>query len=523
MKHQVKKTLAGLAAIAMLMSGASVFAEDPASQIDTGTDNYWAQTFNGMGSYAAPEAMRICSDISFSASNTVSSTLMDADAIAGLEAEGIYLGGKTGLFGKADTAFGVENATKPLFLEVKSGDKNNPNMGEPSGLNPRTSSNGEFGNTSNYATFSFEMAVTDYSADRTFQMQTAKNGSGSDGVTMPTAIMMAVAKDTGLVSVFNKSTEYKMPLNKWVRFDVVTYQVKSGKPTNPYAYVYADGALIADNIGFDALKNDDNSSSGKLFKSVQGLHFGFAAGETGCYVDNLVARRILGANVTGGASFAENAKLVVKELTLASDAATIDNAAKTITVPAGTAAGAITGADVVFVTADGTVQATAQENGYAIASGDMITDDEKTEGTIYYTLTVEGGAVEPEPEEDVALTVTADSGFYAEAADASEKNGVVGFQTRVEKAGEEQVAKYGTFLLKSEDFETAAGSQTEVANQGDIASGNSFVVEVRNIGADAFATPIYAKSFVETAAGNFFYSAITNTTVDAGNKWLGTE
>ena len=516
MKNRVIKTLAcTVAAATVLVSGASVFAEEPDAQVVTGNDNYWAQTFTGLGSYVAPETMRISSNISFSESNTVSSTVMNVEEIAALETAGSNLGGKTGLLGKADTAFSVENLNQPLFLEVKSGSKNDPNMGEPSGLNPLTSGNGEYGNTSNYAYFSFEMAVSDYSAPRIFQLQTAKDGSGKDGVTMPSTTMLEVAGENGAVSVFNKATEYTMPLNKWVRYDMVIYQTGS-KTSNikPYIYVYADGKLIAENIQFDGLANDSYT----MFRSVQGLHFGFAAGETGCYIDNLVARRILGANVTGGTGYTDNAKYVVRALAPESTVAEIDNAAKTISVPAGTAADAISGADVTFVTADGTVQETAQENGFAIVSGAMIADDEYTNGDIYYTLTVEGA---PAPAEDaVELTVTSDSGYYAETAGGADKSGVVGFKTSIEKTGDPTVQRYGTFLLKSSDFDTAAGTQTEVANEGDLESGKAYVVEVENINEGNFNTAIYAKSFVQTADGYFYSDVISNMVGEAG-KWLG--
>lgn len=515
MKNQIKKTLAGLAAVAVIVSGASVFAEEPSAQVVTGNDNYWAQTFTGLGRFVAPDMMRISSDVSLSASNAVSSTVMGVEEIAALEAAGSYLGGKAGLFGKEDAAFSVENLNQPLFLEVKSGSKNDPNMGEPSGLNPLTSGNGEYGNTGNYAYFSFEMAVSDYSEPRTFQLQTARDGSGSDGVTMPSTTMLEVAGESGAVSVFNKATEYTMPLNKWVRYDMVIYQTGSKTSnTKPYIYVYADGELIAENIQFDGLANHSYT----MFRSVQGLHFGFAAGESGCYIDNLVARKILGTNVTGGTGYTDNAKYVVCALVPESTAAEIDNEAKTITVPAGTAASAISGADVTFVTADGTVQETAQKNGFAIVSGEMISDDEFTTGDIYYTLTVEGT---PEPAEDaVELTVTSDSGYYADTADGADKSGVVGFKTSIEKTGDPVVQNYGTFLLKSSDFDAAGGTQTEVANAGDLESGKAYVVEVENIGEADFGTAIYAKSFVQTADG-YFYSDVISNMVGANGKWLG--
>ena len=508
MKNQMmRKLVCTASAAAVLASGINAFA----AQVVTGTDNYWSQTFEAAEAYTAPEGMSICSDILITG-GVATSKAMDAETVAGLESAGTYLGGKTGLFGKEDTAFGVEQTSQKIFLQTSN------EMKSQSGLNPNGKN--EYGNTANYVHISLEMAVADYSATRELQMITCANGADQGNTTTPTKPVLSVAKDTGLVSLFGTDTGYIMPLNKWTRYDVIIYQKDVSKTMTPYAYLYADGKPIQENMKFDGNAFAASGKSGLLFRAVFGIYLTFENGENGCYIDNLTARRILGGNVSGEGTYAEKAAKIIHGLTLSNSDAAVDNAALTVTAPANMTAEALAagfeGPDVKIVKANGSAQRGALEAGYVIASGAMVTDDEFTNGDIYYTLAL--GA--PTEDEDlVRLTITTDSGYYAETADSAEKSGVVGFKTSVEKTGEPVILRYGTFLLKSTDFDTVE-EPTTVSNLGDIASGAAFVAEVGNIGEADFGTSVYAKSFAETADG-FFYSGIMGNTVNAGGKWLG--
>lgn len=506
MKNQMmKKLVCTVSAAAVLASGINAFA----AQVVTGTDNYWSQTFEAAEAYKAPEEMFIQID--------GAQTQADEAALTALKEQGTYLGGKTGLFGKSDAAFALEKAERSFVLKTA-----DATMPDKSGLNPKSGgANGEYGNTTNYMHISVEMAVSDYSVTRQMQINTQDSGNGKNGITTPTTPVLTVEKDTGAVTLFGKSTAYTMPLNKWVRYDVVVYQIKDGKPVKPFAYIYADGKLIGSNIGFDGNAAVTGSgSSAFMFRALVGIYFTFENGENGCYIDNLTARRILGGNVSGEGTYAEKAAKIIQGLTLTNSAATVDNDTLTVTAPANMTAEALAagfeGADVKIVKADGSAQSGALEAGYVIASGAIVTDDEFTDGDIYYTLAL-GAPVEDD--DQVSLTITTDSGYYAETEDSAEKSGIVGFKTSVEKTGAPVILRYGTFLLKSTDFDTVE-DPTTVSNLGDIASGAAFVAEVGNIGEADFGTSVYAKSFAETADG-FFYSGIVGNTVNAGGKWLG--
>lgn len=483
MKNQIKKTLAGLAVVAVIVSGASVFA----AQTVTGTDNFWQQTFMDAAAFATPEDMLI----------QIDDVAVEDAALAELNGTGAYLGGKSGLFGKANAAFAVESAGNKITLITSENSTNN--MRTASGLKS------EMGLT-NFAHLSFEMAVSDYSEQRIVQIQARRSGNAA--LMDPVAKMFVIEADTGAVKVANKDVGYTMPVGKWVRFDFIMRHGTGSEPM-PYLDVYADGTLLQSDLAFDA---DSNSKRSRI-SGIETLRFEFSQGETGCYIDNLTARRILVADLAEGIE-----KPVITGVTLSSEKATVDNSALTISAPAGITATDFTGGDVTIVAKDGTVQESVQEDGFVIVNSKMIEDDEFTNGDIYYTLTVEGT---PEPAEDaVELTVTSDSGYYADTADGADKSGVVGFKTSIEKTGDPVMQNYGTFLLKSSDFDAAAGTQTEVANAGDLESGKAYVVEVENIGEADFGTAIYAKSFVQTADG-YFYSDVISNMVGANGKWLG--
>ena len=463
MKNQIKKTLAGLAVVAVIVSGASVFAAQTVT--DSG---YWRQSFDDLKAHNIPNDMYI----------SANSVELTDDGLAQLGAEGVFLGGKTGISGNAGGFFAAENLKEAAVLGAVDSTVDT-SLKKASGL---AATRG--GLTATDAHIGFEAMVKDFNTTRKITVAVRQNSKASNA----TDVALLTINTDGTAKVGEAT--YTMPASKWVRFDF--YTVADKDATESEIIFYADGQLI----GTGTVKAG-TSKKWYGIKSVESVKVSLAAGETGFYMDNLTVDKKTAPE--GG-------------FALGSEKAEIDNDHMAIAAPVGTTAADFTGAEITIVASDGTVQQSAQQDGFVIAK------DGYSGGNIYYTLTVEGT---PEPAEDaVELTVTSDSGYYADTADGADKSGVVGFKTSIEKTGDPVMQNYGTFLLKSSDFDAAAGTQTEVANAGDLESGKAYVVEVENIGEADFGTAIYAKSFVQTADG-YFYSDVISNMVGANGKWLG--
>lgn len=113
----------------------------------------------------------------------------------------------------------------------------------------------------------------------------------------------------------------------------------------------------------------------------------------------------------------------------------------------------------------------------------------------------------------------ADAGYYSEAADSEDKNGVIAFRSFFEGYNNDAytLENYGIFVYNTEmnqvDLQTT-DIEALKANNG------NFIGKITDIPAVSFDTRIYAKPYVKIN-GVMKYGETVSTTVNEINKWLG--
>lgn len=356
MNNKLKRFVSALSAAALLSSSITALA----AQITTDT-NYWKQTFDGMTRHMAPETMSVSEQIT--AEGTATMVELDETAWTTLEEAGVSIGGKNAVFGKPETdgAFAIEQASAEYNgkITLKTLTDTGNDMKAGAGIKCPIGA-------ANFAHLGFQMAVSDYSYTRTAQItirDTTKRNPSS-----PTSTMFTV--DTaGEVKIFGAATGYTMPQNKWVRYDFV-FGEPENKTDGSYVDVYADGELIIAEKRFDA----SGSKGMQQLGGIEYITFTFpTTGESGSYVDNLIARKL-----TAKPEFdAVNLSHSDPELD-----GRIDNQARVINLVAGTAAAdflaGLNRQDVQIVDTVGIAQESGVADGYIIVGG----GDE----AVYYTL-----------------------------------------------------------------------------------------------------------------------------------------
>lgn len=238
-----------------------------AAQVITG-EKTWTQTFDGISENTAPEEMRM--------------TEITEEAMPG-----ITTGGVTGKYGKAydDTAFSIkasadENgvySTNQVTLKNDAGDDNKTAI--MSGINNLSADS--------IVHISFEYAIDSYNAERSLHFIGRRDTKSSP---LEIKTPMFELGSAGEVSVFGSSTDYTMPLDKWVKYDYIITDPKGAEGSN--FYVYADGKKILEKN----MQYPYKASSSKLYciyiYGVATIEFNVTAGElavnetVGTYLDN---------------------------------------------------------------------------------------------------------------------------------------------------------------------------------------------------------------------------------------------
>ena len=448
----MKKIICVLTSAAMLFSVLTAFAE----QVNSGT-SYWRQTYEGLSEYAVPEESSLYINGAAEAASE--------DEVAALAGNGVFIGGKTGVYGKADTAFAVENADVKYVSEVTTA---------------KISSGQEA--VSAAALFGFDMAVADANSDRQINMACTRNSSKNGAVEITRAIKFENGR---LTAVFGKTldTAYTLPELEWVRFDFVVWNC---------SFTMSSAAKVDIYINGEYKETISTPASSKYYNigGIQSAKFVYAAGEQGWYIDNLTTEKL--PAVPG------------IDTVVHTDEVTVDTETGVMSVPAGMTVDGLKSAlagngDVKIVKQDKNEQSGVVTDGYV-----YVPFSENNLAGVYYPLTA---AAEPEPE--VGLSVVTDSAQYFQNG---VNLGVVGFKTTIQNEDNLQIKSYGSFILKSGDFDSVEAPVKLYADGAPEEDG--FAVEVTDIDESNFDTAVYAKSFVQTDSDVWFYSDVVSRTVN---------
>lgn len=330
MKKVLKRFMSALSALSIAMTGITAFAKQTVT--DTG---YWKQSFDGLTEYTVPDNMYI----------NIDAAAADSDTLAALSADGVNIGGKSRDLGKADEFFAAEKLGGAVVLgAVDSADA--ASLKKATGLAAAVSGTPK-------VHVSFETAISDYATERKVLLDArAKAGSGAFSIALIT-----IAAD-GAVKAGISSTDYTMPLDKWVRFDL--YFSANSSSTSTPAIVYADGKQIAS----AATIRSGSGTKMNGVKSVESVKLSLASGESGCYMDNLTVERV--------SEYSEPTETVLTH-TNPEISGRIDNDTKSIElVSSVTAEELLQGlnlSDVTVVDRAGTAQSGGLCDGYVIADG----------------------------------------------------------------------------------------------------------------------------------------------------------
>ena len=445
----LRKIICVLSAAAMLCQ-ATAFAD-----VTTDDGRGLVQTFDDLGGYVMPEEMNLYIN--------GSETAATDEEIAAIAVSGDYIGGKTGVYGREDTVFAVENAIQKYVAETATA-KIRP---DATGI-----------------LVGFNMLIEDDITTRQINAlcrqlaDVSKNQSNANF----SATRAITISGNNITSVFSTSVSgLELPVKEWVRIDFVLSNLTTGSSDTANIDLYINGEY-KQSIQAGRLSNKRSNIAG-----IMSLKFVYAAGEKGWYIDNLTTERLT----------------EIPAVESADEAVVINNGARTVTAPASMTAEALTealgGGGVVVLNEAKQAQSGAITDGYV-----YVPFSANNLSGCYYALTAESVAAD-----SVELNVVTDSATYTE--DGVEA-GVVGFKTTVTKQGNPLIDSYGTFIVKSADFDFIAGSPTEISAEGEPADG-AYAVEVTGIDQDNYSTPIYAKSFVKSGSV-WYYSDLVSGRVE---------
>ena len=114
---------------------------------------------------------------------------------------------------------------------------------------------------------------------------------------------------------------------------------------------------------------------------------------------------------------------------------------------------------------------------------------------------------------------TADAGYYAEAADSADKEGVIAFNTKTLE-GKNYATSYGMYIYKSSVGESGK-VELSVANVTDFtANDGKFFATVTEISEADFGTSIAAKPYI-VVDGQYIFGDAATYSVNEALKWLG--
>ena len=346
MKQLLKKTVSVLSALAVAMGSVTALA----AQTQTGS-GYWWQTFDDLAAYAVPDDMYVKYEMTEG-----ESVEMDDAGLADLAGQGVFIGGKSGMLGKADGFFAAEQLGGAAVVGAVDGAEATY-LKKATGLGAQVSGSPK-------VHIGFELAAGDYSAERKLTLD-ARSKAGSGAQTMA---LLTVAGETGAVKAGATATDYVMPQNKWVRFDMYLTVNKDSDSTS--AAVYADGKLISEAA---TVKHAPSSKKSYGVMSIESIKLNLVSGDSGFYMDNLTVEKVSEFPVL------EEPMLEHSDPELNGR---IDNDAKVINLTSSTTVDAfldgLSRADVQVLKNDGTVQDGNVTNGVVVVGA----GDEQ----VYYTL-----------------------------------------------------------------------------------------------------------------------------------------
>ena len=121
---------------------------------------------------------------------------------------------------------------------------------------------------------------------------------------------------------------------------------------------------------------------------------------------------------------------------------------------------------------------------------------------------------------DDNFTTDVDAGYYADAPDADEKEGIIIFGAETID-GVNEASKYGMWIYRENGEE-----EKVILESGDITTykneDGKFFATVTNIPSENFDDIVIAKPYIVVGDETIWGQTI-NYTVNQGNKWLGTK